>query len=447
MSGRTGGGGVGVVIVIMSGAEAEAEVEVEAEPLCPDWSDDERMAYLFSAFKRNREVNSTDWDTKLAFWAALIVQEAARRGRLSFKPWELRSWFRRKGAVPLGLDTVLQDMARRGLIQKESSFAASVDAGWLAWSVGLFLIKPLKWTLTSLLGNNTVSPDEAYVIVECVKEKAVELLQLSQNHLESSHPVVAFARLQEVCQSVCNDEKTFCLCLLQLQREKRVMVAEIDGDKIVKFSHSPTNKVSAVSEIDVGVYQLVKCEKMLTQKVETLSQEAERYKEDARSHLRAGKKHLALKSLRMKKRTDKRLDSIEAKLNTIQTILDRIYSSQTDKTVVEAYQAGLGALRESMKDVSVEKVDKLMDQIEQFCETQDDINQTLAGENLNAAGGVDTDELEAELNALLENTTEETLLLPDVPTRPLPGSPSLKLPVAEVMDGELEVSKPALVQP
>ncbi|XP_078393955.1 charged multivesicular body protein 7-like [Cetorhinus maximus] len=140
----------------------------------------------------------------------------------------------------------------------------------------------------------------------------------------------------------------------------------------------------------------------------------------------------------MKKRTDKRLDSIEAKLNTIQAILDRIYSSQTDKTVVEAYQAGLGALRESMKDVSVEKVDKLMDQIEQFCETQDDINQTLAGENLNAMGGVDTDELEAELNALLENTTEETLHLPDVPTRPLPGSPSLKLPLAEVMDGELE---------
>ncbi|XP_078421452.1 charged multivesicular body protein 7-like [Cetorhinus maximus] len=235
------------------------------------------MAFLFSAFKRNREVNCSDWDTKLAFWTALIVQEAARRSRLSFKPRELSSWFRRKGTVPLGLDTVLQDMARRGLIQKESSFAASVDAGWLAWSVGLFLIKPLKWTLTSLLGNNTVSPDEAYVVVERVKEKAVELLQLCQNYLESSHPVVAFARLQEVCQGVCNDEKTFCLCLLQLQREKRVMVAEIDGDKIVKFSHSPTNKVSTVTEIDVGVYQLVKCEKTLMQKVETLSQEAERY--------------------------------------------------------------------------------------------------------------------------------------------------------------------------
>ncbi|XP_078095489.1 charged multivesicular body protein 7-like [Mustelus asterias] len=140
----------------------------------------------------------------------------------------------------------------------------------------------------------------------------------------------------------------------------------------------------------------------------------------------------------MRKRTAQRLDNVEAKLNTIQAILDRISSSQTDRTVVEAYQAGLGALRESMKDVTLEKVDKLMDQIEQFCDTQDDINQTLAGENLDAMDGVDADELEAELNALLEKPAEESVLLPDVPTRPLPGSASWKLPAAEVMDGALE---------
>uniref|UniRef100_UPI00398EE047 charged multivesicular body protein 7 isoform X1 n=1 Tax=Pristiophorus japonicus TaxID=55135 RepID=UPI00398EE047 len=414
-----------------------AEQAPVPEELCPDWSDDQRMAFLFSAFKQNREVNCSDWDSKLGFWTARILEAAARRRTVSFRPRELRAWFRRKGSEPLGLGTVLQDMARRGLIQKESGFAASVETGWLAWGVGLLLIKPLKWTLSSVLGNNTISPDESFVIVERIKEKAVEVLQLCLSCLEPSHPVAAFARLQEACQSVCKDEKTFCLCLLQLQKEKRVTVAELDGEKIVKFSHS-NNKVSTVTEIDVGVHQLVKCEKMLTQKAETLSQEADGYKEEARSHLKTGKKHLALKSLKMKRRTDKRLENIHAKLDTIQTILDRIYTSQTDKTVVEAYQTGLGALRRSMKDVTVEKVENLMDQIEQFCETQDDINQTLASANLDPMGGVDTDELEAELNALLESAAEITLPLPDVPTRPLPGSPSLKLGAAEVMDAELE---------
>ncbi|GCB62401.1 hypothetical protein scyTo_0014489 [Scyliorhinus torazame] len=139
--------------------------EPPGEP-CPDWADEQRMAFLFSAFKRSREVNSSDWDAKLAFWAPLVLREAARRGRLAFRPRELGAWFRRKGAAPLGLGT------------------------------------------------------------------------------------------------------------------------------IVKFSHSPAKEVSAVTEVDVGVYQLVKCEKTLTQKIEALAQEGERCMEDARSHLRAGKKNL-----------------------------------------------------------------------------------------------------------------------------------------------------------
>ncbi|GCC19917.1 hypothetical protein chiPu_0021201 [Chiloscyllium punctatum] len=330
---------------------AEEQEEAAGSGPCPDWADDQRMAFLFSAFKRSRDVNSSDWDAKLSFWGPALLREAARRQRLTLTAREGASWFRRKGAVPLGLDTVLHDLAR--LCHLPSP--------------------PLP------------------------QEKAAEVYRLCQSHLQTAHPVVSFTQLQETCQTVCGDEKTFYLCLLQLQREKRVTVAEIDSDKVVKFSHSPANRAAAVTEIDVGVYQLVKCEKMLSQKVDTLSQEVERSNEDARSHLKAGKKHLALKSLRMKRRTEKRLENIEAKLNTIQVILDRIYSSQTDKT-------------------------------------------TLAGENLDVAEAVDTDELEAELNALLDRAADETILLPDVPE--LPMSPAAKRAQAkpEVMDGQLDAA-------
>ncbi|XP_069773887.1 charged multivesicular body protein 7 [Narcine bancroftii] len=403
--------------------------EVRLEEMCPDWGDDERMAYLFSAFKQNREVNCSDWDSKVAFWSALILEVAARKQLASFTPRELAAWFVRKGSTPLGLGTVLQDMARRGLIQKESSFAASLDAGWLAWGVGLFLIKPLKWALSSFLGYGAVSPDESFVIVDHIKEKAAEALQLCQHFLDNPHPVAAFTTLQKVCQSVCEDEKIFCLCLLQLQKEKKVIVAELDGEKIVKFIHPANKKALAVTEVDVGVYHLVNCEKMLTHKFEVLSQEAESYKEDARRHLKTGKKHLALKSMKIRKKTHTRLKDIQAKLETIQTILDRIHSSQTDVKVVEAYQAGLRALRESMKDVSVEKAEKLMDQIEQFCETQEDISRTLAGESIDSVGGIDMSDLEVELDALLETTLE----LPDVPTSPISGFPGDEQKDAELM--------------
>uniref|UniRef100_A0A4W3JD10 Charged multivesicular body protein 7 n=1 Tax=Callorhinchus milii TaxID=7868 RepID=A0A4W3JD10_CALMI len=414
----------------MSGWEA-------AEACAEDWADDERMAHLFSAFKRSREVNSRDWDSKMGFWAALVARAARGRG-LSFSLADLQLWFLRKGSAPLGLRVVLDDMIRRGLIQKESNFAANVDASWLAWGVGLLLVKPLKWTLSSMLGTDQLSPDESFVLVELVEEKAAQVLQLCQKSLHSSHPVGSFAELQAVCLSTCPDDRSFYLALLQLQKEKRVAVAELDGEKIVKFARSSHHKVSPVNEIDIGIFQLMRCEKLLNQKVESLSEDAERCKKEAQSYLKTGKKQLALKCLKTKKKSEKRLENIHAKLDTIQTILDRIYSSQSDKMVVDAYQAGLGALKQSMKDVTVSKVESLMDQIEEFCDTQEDINQAIAGANLGPAGAVDMDELEEELNTLLAEVTQEESKLPDVPSTPLPWSSSASVPAADLIDHELE---------
>lgn len=200
--------------------------------------------------------------------------------------------------------------------------------------------------------------------------------------------------------------------LLQLQKEKRVTVLEQNGEKIVKFARGPHAKVSPVNDVDVGVYQLMQSEQLLSCKVESLSQEAERCKEEARRACRAGKKQLALRSLKAKQRTEKRIEALHAKLDTVQGILDRIYASQTDQMVFNAYQAGVGALRLSMKDVTVEKAESLVDQIQELCDTQDEVSQTLAG---GVANGLDFDseELEKELDILLQDTTKEPLDLPE----------------------------------
>lgn len=59
--------------------------------------------------------------------------------------------------------------ARSGKIQRESEFAANVDCGWLSWGVGLLLVKPLKWTFSTLLGSSRVSLEESFVVIELVK--------------------------------------------------------------------------------------------------------------------------------------------------------------------------------------------------------------------------------------------------------------------------------------
>lgn len=80
--------------------------------LPPDWEDDERMAFLFSAFKESREVNITEWDSKMLFWMPLVVSACRQRGAVCVSLQDLNDMFQRKGSVPMGLGTVIQGMAR-----------------------------------------------------------------------------------------------------------------------------------------------------------------------------------------------------------------------------------------------------------------------------------------------------------------------------------------------
>ncbi|XP_062307704.1 charged multivesicular body protein 7 isoform X1 [Osmerus eperlanus] len=386
--------------------------------LPPEWEDDERMNFLFSDFKENREVNTTDWDSKMDFWTSLIVQNCRRRGTVCVNLQDLNDTFRRKGNLPLGLGTVIQSMARCGRTQRESEFAANIDSGWLSWGVGLLLVKPLKWTFSTLLGRSPIALEASFVVIELVKEKAAELLAVYRSSPLASRTLLSFQELCTLASHVCVDESTLCMALLQLQREKQVVVALQDGEKIVKFSQPGQNRISPVSDVDMGIYQLQRSEKMLEGKVEALGQESEKCREEAKVCLRQGKKSQALRCLRSRKRVEKRADRLHAQLETVKGILDRIAHSQTDKLVVQAYQAGVAALQVSLKDVTVERAESLVDQIQELCDNQEEVSQALCGGGLNPAD-VDTDELEEELESLLRDSElVGPSILPDVPTHP-----------------------------
>ncbi|XP_029017167.1 charged multivesicular body protein 7 isoform X2 [Betta splendens] len=389
--------------------------------LATEWEDDDRMNFLFSDFKENRDVNTTDWDSKMDFWTALIVKTCRDRGTVCVSLQELSQTFRRKEKSPLGLATVIQSMARGGKIQRESEFAASVDCGWLSWGVGLLLVKPLKWTFSTLLGSSRVPLQESFVVIELVKEKATELLRVYRGSEFASRSVVSLQELCTLSSDVCMDESTLCMALLQLQRNKQVVVALHEGEKIVKFCQPGQDRVSPVSEVDVGIYHLQRSEKLLGERVEKLGLEADKCKAEARILLREGKKSQALRCLRGCKRAEKRADNLFVQLESIRAILDRIAQSQTDKMVMQAYQAGVSALRLSLKDVTVERAESLVDQIQELCDTQDEVNQTISSGV--TRGDEDIDELEEELRSLLEESKPDSVSgLPQVPGRDLPSA-------------------------
>lgn len=382
--------------------------------LPPEWDDDDRMNFMFSEFKENREVNTTDWDSRMDFWSSAIVRSCRERGSVCVNLQELDKSFRRKDKSPLGLSTVLQSMSRCGKIQRESEFAANVDCGWLSWGVGLLLVKPLKWTFSTLLGSSRVPLEESFVIIELVKEKAADLLSVYRSSEFASRSILSFQELCALSSEVCADESTLCMALLQLQRDKQVTVSLHDGEKIVKFCQPGQERVAAISDVDIGIYQLQRSEKLLGERVEKLGLEADKCKEEARVLLREGKKSQALRCLKGRKRVEKRADSLFAKMESIRGILDRIAQSQTDKMVMQAYQAGVAALRLSLKDVTVERAESLVDQIQELCDTQDEVNQTISGGVPGAEE--DMDELEEELKSLLDESKAKPESPPKRPT-------------------------------
>ncbi|CAJ1068088.1 charged multivesicular body protein 7 [Xyrichtys novacula] len=399
--------------------------------LPPDWDDDERMEFMFSGFKENREVNPADWDSKTDFWTPLIIRSCRDRGSVCVSLQDLNKTFKRKEKSPLGLGTVIQSMSRSGKIQRESEFAANVDCGWLSWGVGLLLVKPLKWTFSTLLGSSRVTLEESFVIIELVKEKAEELLRAYRSSEYASSSILSFQDLCTLSADVCADESTLCMALLQLQRDKQVTVSLHEGEKIVKFCQPGQDRVPPVSDVDIGIYQLQRSEKLLGERVEKLGLEADKCKEEARMLLRDGKKTQALRCLRGRKRVEKRANNLFAQLESIRGILDRIAQSQTDKMVMQAYQAGVSALRLSLKDVTVERAENLVDQIQELCDTQDEVNQTISSVS---GGDEDIDELELELKSLLdESKTDSISDLPEVPTNKLRPSGEAGLAGADLL--------------
>lgn len=104
-----------------------------AGDLPPEWeTDDERMAFLFSAFKQSREVNSTEWDSKMAFWVGLVLARGRRRGVVRTCLRELQHSFERRGSLPLGLGTVVRELLRYRRACGRGPGPGSPPAAWAA---------------------------------------------------------------------------------------------------------------------------------------------------------------------------------------------------------------------------------------------------------------------------------------------------------------------------
>ncbi|XP_013398495.1 charged multivesicular body protein 7 [Lingula anatina] len=379
--------------------------------------DDDRLNVLYSPF-REREVNPKSWDSKLKFWSNVLLQDFRNAGELTFDTKTLPHRFKRKQKIPSCLGTVLQELLRQGKIVSVTEFEASCQqVGWISWGVNYLVKKPIWWTVGTVTGTNNLVKDGEYILVDLLKElcdKTIDKVQERAQHKATDY-LLEWAELKTLCEDICKDDKSLNLVLLQLVKDKKAQFMEpTSKQKLIKFIQKGGRSASPVSEIDLGVLRLRESEAHLKGEVERVAEDVKRCVRDAKYYLSKGLKNSAKNSLRRKKAIEASLTKKENALETVQALLQKIQDAESDKMIVEAYEAGMSALKVKRdKDgLTIGRVDDIMDLLQEEYEKDADISLALAQGPADPSLDISRSELEAELDAILageDNGGEDAL--------------------------------------
>ncbi|XP_001380110.2 charged multivesicular body protein 6 [Monodelphis domestica] len=180
-------------------------------------------------------------------------------------------------------------------------------------------------------------------------------------------------------------------------------------------------KQSRITEQDKAVLQLKQQRDKLKQYQKRITHQLEKEREIARQLLRDGKKERAKLLLKKKRYQEQLLDKTENQITNLETMVQNIEFTQIEMKVIEGLKFGNECLNKMHQVMSIEEVERIMDETRDAVEYQKQIDELLAGSFTQE----DEDAILEELHAI----TQEQVELPEVPSEP----PSEKIPEKAAM--------------
>uniref|UniRef100_A0A098LX24 Charged multivesicular body protein 6-like protein n=1 Tax=Hypsiglena sp. JMG-2014 TaxID=1550645 RepID=A0A098LX24_9SAUR len=176
-----------------------------------------------------------------------------------------------------------------------------------------------------------------------------------------------------------------------------------------------------VTEQDKAVLQLKQQRDKLKQYQKKISLQLERERIFARQLLKDGKKEKAKLLLKKKRYEEQLLDKTENQISNLERMVYDIEFTQIELKVIEGLKIGNECLNKMHQVMSIEEVERIMDETQEAVEYQRQIDEILSGSFTTE----DEDAILAELDAI----TQEQIDLPEVPSEPLPERISEKSPI------------------
>ncbi|KFM81940.1 Charged multivesicular body protein 6, partial [Stegodyphus mimosarum] len=198
-------------------------------------------------------------------------------------------------------------------------------------------------------------------------------------------------------------------------------------------------KVTRVSEQDKAILQLKQQRDKLKQYQKRLLNSLESERKLAKELLQNGRKEKAKLLLRKKRFMEQMLNKTDAQLHNLEQMAHDIEFAQIESQVIEGLKVGNESLKTLHEMLSIEEIERIMDETQEGIEKQREIDEILGGKLTEDDEDAVMEELESIIAESLpspvtepEKLPEEKVLeLPDVPTEDLP-EPKKKVAKTEV---------------
>lgn len=392
----------------------------------PDWTNDERMNFLFQPFKP-RAANPVSYDSKLRFWRELIQQflqfeaETTKNPRMTVTQDELRKLFKRNGKMPACLGLVIESLVTDGTLMLEDDIRCRLQervtrrkASWTSWSYQVMIGSPLKKftdKVQSLVSERPSGSEVVYSVPENVKRWALRLLSLVRDQSQSGLNAASGLLLSrtDACTVLKGfDSSDVQLLLSWLEAEGMAGSVACDDEYLYKFTDSKASHAQQPTEVELGIWKLKRSRSHIAELLKKFQQEINELNSSIRQQLREKNKHHALMLLKKRKAFEKKYDINSRYLLQLEDVLDEIYHSETSQMVLQAYQSGTKALKAMHKPTAVKQAQETMDELSEAAETSKEVTDIISG-----PGSIDTsddDDLERELNDLLKDSDNSSQL-------------------------------------
>lgn len=231
------------------------EMQIFLKENIPEWSDEERMQTLFTAF---REIRDSNYDTlfiesnndKLFFWKNVIYLAQQKKllnqnsNLLTFSGKNLDQFFIRNGLAPSCIGSVINELQKKGELLELNTF--SNPAGWKLNLLKL-VFTPVTWGFSKLIGGDNSDSSElkdvTYVNIFILKQLCDEILSshYNSNFYKIDNLVTKFDFISKYKtvnlkgKEVVLSENDIELVLTQLQRMNSLNLIINDDITMLKF--------------------------------------------------------------------------------------------------------------------------------------------------------------------------------------------------------------------